>query len=571
MIRKLKASLKKILPETGVSTEQPEVKQEAVTEEKQEKPKEKVDTTTTGTIERLKLPEQISSPTLIKKDVLAKKRQVRDIYPLNTIKINKNNIVLAYAFIQFDPKKNHLFYQVIEPQLTKQLSEVVVKTIEELHDRLEVDISKIKTEQEFYSTMEKEINNIWKILGIKLTPQAAINVKYYIFRELIGLNKIDPLMRDPNIEDISCDGVGLPLYVFHRNPLYGEIQTNVVFNTKEKLDSFVMKLAQKCNKTVSVASPLMDGALKDGSRVQITYGTDIARRGSNFTIRKFFKVPLTPVDLLNFKTLNSITLAYLWLAIEKERSVLIAGTTATGKTTMLNSLSLFIEPNLKIVSIEDTAELQLPHINWMPQITRTGMGTTGYGEVSMYDLLKAALRQRPDYLIVGEVRGKEANVLFHAMSTGHPGLSTLHADTVEAVIDRLTTRPIDLPLSLLENLDIIVFLEKTRRDEKFMRRVGKIIEVEGYDSKEKQLKTNVAFEWDPVKDIINSKESSILHRLAKVSGENETEIHNELMRRVKVLEWMKNNQVFRFNDVAKVINMYYINPAELARLMGERG
>ena len=383
----------------------------------------------------------------------------------------------------------------------------------------------------------------------------------------IGYDKIDALMQDPNIEDISCDGINLPIYIFHRNPMFGEIPTNIKFETAQELDSFVMKLSQKCNRTVSIAAPLMDGSLSDGSRVQITYGKDIARRGSNFTIRKFFKIPLTPIDLINLNTLDPMMLAYLWLSIENQNSVLIAGSTATGKTTLLNALSLFIEPNLKIVSIEDTAELQLPHINWVPQVARTGFGPKKYGEISLYDLLKATLRQRPDYLIVGEVRGAEASVLFQAMSTGHPGLSTLHADSVNAVIDRLTNKPINLPLTLLQNLDIIIFITRVKKENKITRRVEKIIEVEGYDSQTGSLKTNEVFVWNSSKDEFISRKSSLSNKIAQRYGWSEQEVSDELLRRMHLLIWMLNSGLYHFTDVSKIIKMYYTNPEKLYQIM----
>jgi archaeal flagellar protein FlaI len=512
---------------------------------------------------RMPIPAQILDNVSFKKDVLAQIRGVNETYNIVQTPTKMGVIPLAHANIMYNPELNQLQYNILEPKLDAKLTKVIDRTVEELHDRLEIDLGKADDIKKIYHYINKEIDGIWKMLNFKPKGTDSIKLKYHIFREAVGLGKIDAILRDPNIEDISCDGVGLPIYIYHRNPLYGEIRTNVKFDTKDELDSFAMRLAQKCNKTISIASPLTDGTLPDGSRVQITYGTDIARRGSNFTIRKFFHTPLTPVDLITYGTTNALMLAYLWLAIEREKSILISGTTATGKTTLLNILSLFIEPNLKIVSIEDTAELQIPHTNWMPQVTRSGFGSTGYGEVSMYDLLTAALRQRPDYLIVGEVRGKEANVLFHAMSTGHPGLSTIHADNVNAVIDRLTTRPIDLPVSLLENLDLIIFIEKTRKGDKLIRRIDKIIEVEGYDVEKKILKTNTVFEWNAAKDTFHSKDSYILKRIGERSGLTQEELHQELMRRVKVLTWMQKNKISDFATVSNLIHMYYINPQQL--------
>jgi archaeal flagellar protein FlaI len=521
-------------------------------------------------LQRIPIPTQLVN-VKIDKDVLAQIRQVNEIYPIITTKTKMGEIPLVFAKISYNAEKNQLKYDIIEPQIDVTKQEVVTRTLHELHDRLEIDFNKVKDIREIHKYVNKEIDEIWKMIGFKPTPYESVKLKYYIFREALGLGKIDALAQDPNIEDISCDGINLPIYIYHRNPLYGEIATNIAFETKEHLDSFAMKLAQKCNRTISVASPLMDGSLPDGSRVQVTYGTDIARRGSNFTIRKFFRVPLTPVDLLSLKTANPLLISYLWLAIEREKSILISGTTATGKTTLLNALSLFIEPNLKIVSIEDTAELQIPHINWLPQVTRSGFGASGYGEVNMYDLLTASLRQRPDYLIVGEVRGKEASVLFHAMSTGHPGLSTIHADTVTAVVDRLTTRPISLSASLLQNLDLIIFLEKTRRGDKLVRRISKVIEIEGYNSEKNQLKTNTVFEWDPSKDIFKVKDSYVLKTIGDHAGWSMDEIHKEIMRRAKILTWMQKNNIYNFDTVASLIHMYYINPQQLAKYMMSGG
>ncbi len=569
---RLKRALKNISKPSKIeqTTVEPAVPLEPLEkEEKKEEVIEEKEVEQQG-VKRIKLPERITVPTTEKKDILVERRKVNEIYPLVSAKLGQEIVSLASANIRFSPQTHQLIYVAREPELHPKLEKLLDKTIKELHERLDIDFKKVKVKKEVYEYLNKQIREIWQSFNLRISPQDALITKYYIFRNSVGFGKIDAIMKDPNIEDISCDGIGLPIYIFHRNPIYGEIPTNIIFDTKEDLDPFVMKLAQKCNRTISVAKPLMDGSLPDGSRVQITYGTDIARRGSNFTIRKFFRVPLTPIDLINYGTVDALILAYLWLAIEKERSILISGTTATGKTTLLNVLSLFIEPNLKIVSIEDTAEIQLPQTNWMPQITRAGFGQGEYGGIEMYDLLRAALRQRPDYLIVGEVRGKEASVLFQAMSTGHPSLSTLHADTIEAVIDRLTTRPIDLPLALLENLDIIIFLEKTKKADKFTRRIGKIIEVEGYDSTNKKLRTNIVFDRIAKDDKFVAKESHMLHQIATRSGMNDQEIQEELLRKAHVLTWMKDNNITKFNTVAKLIMMYYINPKQLLDLMKTR-
>ncbi len=519
-------------------------------------------------VKRVKIPTEVAAVSKSKADRMEALRKVDETYPLISTATKFEKRHLAFARIKYNPKIHQLEYFIVEPQISEYVKKIIERTVEELHEKLDIDFSQLKARSEVYAYINSKIDDIWAQIGLKLSAEDAVNAKYYIFRDTVGLDRIESLMQDPNIEDIGCDGVGLPIFVFHRNPLYGEITTNIKYGSENNLDAFVMKLAQKCGRTVSVASPLMDGTLADGSRVQITYGTDIARKGSNFTIRKFFRVPLTPIDLMNFGTIDAAGLAYLWIAIEKELSLLISGTTATGKTTMLNAISLFIPATSKIVSIEDTAELQLTHINWVPQITRAGLGGEEQGEIDMYTLLKSALRQRPDYLIVGEVRGKEASVLFQAMATGHPSLATLHADSVETVIHRLTTRPIDLPVALLENLDIIVFLDKVKKEGKFTRKVGKIIEIEGFDIKNDQLLRNNVFTWSPSENKFGSGHSSMLSKLAEKLGWSDGEIQEELSRRASILNWMKDKGIYKFEDVSKVVQMYYADPTQLENMMG---
>jgi len=517
--------------------------------------------------ERVPLPKEFERTSVRREDVSVKLREVSESYPLITTTWKGTRYVLANAKIEFNTISNQLTYAVEEPRIDARLQAAIDKTIELLKERLEVDFSKLKAKKEVYVYVDRKVDEVWDYLGVNLADEDALKAKYYIFRDTIGLGKIEPMMRDPNLEDIGCDGVGVPVFVFHRNPIYGSMSTNIIFETKEELDSFAMRLAQKAGRTVSIAAPLLDASLPDGSRLQVTFGTDIARKGSNFSIRKFFKVPLTVVDLINYTTADPLILAYLWFMIEEQQSILISGTTASGKTTFLNSIAQFIPPTLKIVSIEDTAELQLVHVNWTPVVARTGYGPKKYGEVSMFDLLKAAMRQRPDYIIVGEVRGREADVMFSAMSTGHPSLSTLHADTVEAVIDRLTTRPINLPIALLEHLDIIVFLEKTKQEGSFVRKVGQIIEIEGYDRDSGKLRTNEVFKWLPVGDTFVAKDSYLLSRVASRLGWSSEQVKQEVLRRAAILKWMQEKEVRGFKEVAQIINLYYVDPTRLAQLM----
>jgi flagellar protein FlaI len=521
---------------------------------------------TIGSMEKISLP-KVYKADIAKEEVLSKIRNISETYPLVTTVWQGTKYVIVTATIKYNPLTNQLTYTIEEPVLSDDLKEVISKTMKLLEEKLDIDPAKLKAKKEVYFYVDEKINEIWDYQNIKLSDEDELKAKYYILRDTIGYGPIEPLMRDPNIEDISCDGHGLPVFIFHRNPFYGGMQTNISFATKDEVDSFVMKLAQKSSKTISVATPLLDATLPDGSRLQATFGTDIARRGSNFSIRKFFRHPLTVVDLINYGTVNPLLLAYLWLAVEEQQSILIAGTTAVGKTTFLNSISQFIRPNSKVVSIEDTAELQLTNVNWVPQVARSGYGPKKYGEVTMFDLLRAALRQRPDVLIVGEVRGREASVMFQAMATGHAALSTLHADSVEAVIDRLTTRPISLPISLLQNLDMIIFLEKTKEESRLVRRVGQIVEIAGYDRKSNDLKTNTSFDWNSANDTFVTHDSILLAKIAKRLGWNAEQVNNELMRRASILKWMYEKHITRLRDVAHVINMYYADPRQLNQLM----
>jgi len=515
----------------------------------------------------LKIVEKELPPLGKEEELLEKLQSVNEKYPLITIQYKGRKIIAAWANIRWEPRIHSLLYLVHEPLLTREESEKLSEIKALLREKLDIDFSKVKLESAYKYLMEK-FNSISKELGIKLKEKQKLKFQYYLYRDFIGLGKIEPLMHDKNIEDISCDGVNIPVFIYHRNPLYGQLRTNIVFKTKEELDSFVLKLAQKCGRTLTIAQPLLDGALPDGSRVQATLGTDIARRGSNFTIRKFPENPFTPVDLINYGTASPELMAYLWLCIENGLSILIAGATATGKTSFLNALSLFIKPEMKVISIEDTPELQLPHPNWIPEVARVGFGVKGYGEVSMFDLLKAALRQRPDYVIVGEVRGAEAYVMFQGMATGHPGLGTLHADSLPAVIDRLTTKPINLPMAMLENLDIIVFLILTKRKGHYIRRVSEVVEIIGYDYTLKDLITNVAFRWDPQTDTFVLLKSVLLDKIRERMGMSIDELKHELVRRAKVLRWMVKNNLSDYRRFARVIAAYYANPKLVEDMMG---
>lgn len=480
--------------------------------------------------------------------------------------IKRDGKVFASANIRWSEADSSPVYRLLEPAMDQHDRNILNQIKTTLVEKLDIDFTSLKKE-EAKTYLKQKFEEMLAVIAVDMDEAKKDIFLYYIERDFVGLGKIDPLMKDPNLEDVSCDGIRVPIYVYHRNPTIGSIKTNVFFETKDELDVFVNKLAQRSGKSISVASPLIGGTMPDGSRLQATLGTDIARKGSNFTIRKFSEVPMTPVNLINMKTIDTTLGAYLWLAIEYGRSMLITGGTATGKTTLLNAMSLFIKPELKIVSIEDTAELVLPHPHWVPGVARLPMSEIGgkkVGEVDLFDLLRESLRQRPDYLIVGEVRGKEAYVLFQQIATGHSSLSTIHADSVERLMDRLTTPPISLPASLMESLDIIIFVIRIKYGSTYVRRIKSIFEVYGFDREKNFPLVNEVFRWNPVKDTYDAiNPSMVLKRISTQYGIREDTLQREISRRVKILSWMVKRNITDYRDVAKISKLYYTRPDEL--------
>ena len=301
----------------------------------------------------------------------------------------------------------------------------------------------------------------------------------------------------------------------------------------------------------------------------MTFGTDIAMKGSNFTIRKFTKDPITPIDQMREGSIDSKMLAYLWFCIEHGKSMLISGGTATGKTTLLNVLSMFIKPSMKIVSIEDTPELRFSHPHWVPEVARQALSEVGgkkMGQVDLFDLLKESLRQRPDYIIVGEVRGKEAYVLFQAMATGHATYSTVHADSAQSLIHRLEGKPVNIPRVMLQSLDVVCLHVITRVKNMRARRCKQIIEIIDIDPTTKEILTNEVFRWDPVEDrFYYSGKSYVLERVRAEKDLNREEMTQEINNRRKIVEWMNTNNIREFREVAKIIAQYTENSEEMLK------
>lgn len=478
-------------------------------------------------------------------------------------------VPFANAHIVWNSQIEQVQYIVEEPLLSEDEKKKLDMISNELIDMIQVGLNSIRDEKKVTDYLETQIKKILEIHRIELKSDQFTKILYFIYRNFIGLNQIEPVLRDPWIEDIGCDGVGIPIYVVHRK--YGSLKTNIIFNDLNELREFVIKLAERCGRYVSYAEPILDGTLPDGSRVNASLAGDVTTRGPTFTIRKFAERPYSPVELIEFGTCSTEIMAYFWYLIENGASIMIAGGVATGKTTFLNSLCMFIPPEARIVSIEDTRELRIPHEHWIPAVTRLGFGIpmpTGekYGEVTLFDLLKGSFRQNPDYVIVGEVRGKEAYVMFQGMSSGHPCLTTFHAGSIDTVIKRLTTPPIELSASLVESLDVVAILVHAKEKGKSARRVKEIEEIKSIDQETLKVITNRVSEWDTTTDKFNFYgDSIVLKKIARNKGITFEDTIKEIGRRKAVLKWMLDNGIKDFQKVSLVINEYYKDPEKILK------
>ncbi len=473
-----------------------------------------------------------------------------EMYPVNE--------PFAYARITYDHSTHEYTYNVLEPLLTEPEKELLVELKERLFDTLDIN-TKDLSKEEARRKLRVSADDIMVDFGIKLAPEQREKIHYNMYKDFLGDGLIDPIMHDKYIEDISCDGVNVPLFAFHAS--YESMKTTITYTNADELDSFVTKLAQRAGKYISIAEPILDATMQDGSRIQMTLGQEVTAHGSTFTIRKFKDEPITPTDLIEWGTFSPLAIAYIWLCVENVKSAIFAGGTASGKTTALNAISLFIPPMSKIVTLEDTREVKLPHPNWIPSVTRDSFDTAGRGEINMYELLRAAMRQRLEYIIVGEVRGKECQTLFQAMSTGHITYSTTHADSVASVVHRIENPPMDVPRNMLSALDFIAIQVQARVGGKRIRRNKQIVEILDIDPRTNELITNEVFKWRSATDEHTySGKSYLLEEIMEAKGWSETRMREELKRRQEVLEWMRIKKIRHYKDVAKVLISYHRDP-----------
>jgi flagellar protein FlaI len=476
----------------------------------------------------------------------------------------------SYTRATYNSTTSEYILTNIEPTLTEDEEELLKLIKETLEKTLEYEWDKLAV-MDKKSFLEASVDSFIKSRGISIEPISKDKITYFISRDFVGYGRIDALMNDKNIEDVSCDGVGIPLFVFHNK--FESIKTNVSFEDEDDLNSFVINLGQRCGKQLSVSNPILDGTTPEGHRVQATYAREVTTRGASFTIRRFKEKPFTPVELIKYGTASPEIVAYLWLSVEHGESAIICGGTASGKTATLNAMALFIPPGAKVVTMEDTREINLPHENWIPGTTRSGVGERGpdgkaAGEIDMYDLVRAALRQRPNYIIVGEVRGKETYTMFQAMATGHTTFSTMHADSVKGMVNRLENPPINCPRILLTALRNVIIQTHARVGMGMVRRIKQLIEIVGFEPETNELISNTVYEWDQASDkFIFKGHSFLFDKIMEMKNLTHEELTQEFERRVDIVKYMVTKDIADHREIWGLIREYYKDPKATAEMV----
>jgi len=476
----------------------------------------------------------------------------------------------AQVVIVQDPKTGEHKYILDELKLDPMERGIYDRIIEMLLAEIESPKEEIKDPRKFFAEAAKKIVDKYRISLGWLPDVSWYKILYYAERDLVGFGKIDPLMRDPNIEDISCDGVDKSLYIWHRN--FESIETNLKFENDADLDNLVGKLVHMAGKHVSSAFPIVDASLPGKHRLAVAYRREITPFGTAFTIRKFRDDPYSIIDLIGIGTFTEEMAAYLWICLENRASVMVLGGTAAGKTTALNALGCLVKPGSKIMTIEETAELNLSSENWVSLIARQsyGLGGSNVGEVALFDLVKTCMRHRPDLMIVGEVRGQEAYVLFQALATGHGGMCTMHAENVQSAVRRLTQKPMDISPAYIPLMNIVMSVQRVQLVKKGVKKayrrvlsVNEIVDAEKYVN---------PFKWDPIKDeqIIDLNSSFLLTNISERLGITREQLIEEMHRRSSVLRWMGQQKIRSYKEVASIISEYYARPKEFyQKILGD--
>jgi len=469
----------------------------------------------------------------------------------------------AHVAMVQNPKTGEYMYMLDELQLDPLERNIYERILEILLAEIESPKEEIPDPRKFFAEEAKKIVDKYRISLGWLPDVSWYKILYHAERDLVGFGRIDPLMRDPNIEDISCDGVNRPVYVWHRN--FESVETNLEFENDEELDNMVVKLVHMSGKHVSSAFPVVDASLPGKHRLAVCYRREITPFGTAFTIRKFREDPYSVIDLITLGTFSEEMAAYLWMCLENRASIMVLGGTAAGKTTALNALTCLIKPGSKVITIEETAELNLPLENWVSLIARRsyGLGGSGAGEVTLFDLVKTSMRHRPDVLIVGEVRGQEAYVLFQALATGHGGMCTMHAENIDTAVKRLTQKPMDIAPAYIPLMNIVLSVQRVHLmkggEKKAYRRIMNIHEVADYED------YRCTFRWHPTKDkqIPAFNKSIMLSAISERADASKNELIAEINRRKDVLHWMRERNIRSYKDVAAIIAEYYARPEQI--------
>ncbi len=462
-----------------------------------------------------------------------------------------------------------MIYNVVEPRIREEdqkiFEEVMDRLIELAHkypvpeNVLEIGPVLLKLYDEIVTVKGQGNELMNRFQGkIILDKEQYDTVKYYIIRNRVGYAKLEPIFYDQYIEDIHCTGVG-NIDMIHK--VFDMVHTNISFPTDLELNKYIIEVSERVERPASEAQPVVDAIMPDGSRVNFIYGREVSLEGSSFTIRKFAEVPVSVTQVINFNTISAEIAAYLWLALENGMNGFVCGETASGKTTTLNAVSAFIKPDDKVYTVENTPEVTMPHNTWQHLVTREAGKET---DVTYQDLLVAALRSRPNYIIVGEIRGAEGAIAFQAMQTGHPVMSTFHAGSVKSMIQRITGDPINVPIAFVDNLNFALIQMAVSHGGKFVRRVLSVTEIERYYEPENKMITREVFSWDSVEDIQIFRglyNSYILEKkIAVTLGYQDTrDIYKEMDKRKRILEAMVQHKIFNYFDVWEILKNYHIS------------
>ena len=472
------------------------------------------------------------------------------------------NAPFSFVSINYDHDDDKHLYHVVEPDLDELEVELLDRLLEDIREPL---LYRDEVAEDPEGALRNELKLRLEEYGVDVGVETFYRLFYYLYRRFHGYGKLDPIMHDQHVEDVSCDGPSLPIFVYHDD--YTDVETNVTFASQE-LNNFVIQLAQRSGRHVSVSDPVVSTTLPDGSRIELALGEEVTPRGSAFTIRMYADEPFTPIDLLEYGTANLDMLAFLWLCIENNKSLLFAGGTAAGKTTSMNAVSMFIPPRSKVLTIEDTRELSLYHDNWLSSVTRERLDDD---DITMYDLLRSALRHRPEYIIVGEVRGEEAITLFQAMNTGHTTFSTMHADSVQTVINRLENEPINVPRPMVQSLDVLCVQLLTRTQGERVRRMKTLAEIEGIDQRTGELDYSNTYSWKATDDVFTDSGSELLQEIREERGWKQSELLQEIKNRKRFLRYLQDEDVSDYRRFTAMVNKYYADPGEVMDRIDDTG